>query len=281
MKCICLFYPQIEIFEIGLLWTEAKNTVLPQNGVIQIVTVNFQLFNKLKTILNFVINLKVKSFNFLPLTLVHSGEKLDWTIRIFLESLWYALEMYVWSLSENQASVQFRCRLIGLLSKQSLFRKHDFAVLVHKVYHGHQNLHYWNPKLVPKYKISTDTHVVKEHTEESFRYQFHDGGKALLFSFDELLPYVPTDLCEQQYQFLQCVKKKQKQSLVLNDGDVLCSVPLNILVPKLTLKVAKELANLHDMYMPSKILLKMHQYYLKITNVKLVKIFLLYLSPIK
>jgi hypothetical protein len=36
--------------------------------------------------------------------------------------------------------------------------------------------------------------------------------------------------------------------------DVYCSVPLNILVPKLTLKFAKELANLHDMYMPSRIL---------------------------
>jgi hypothetical protein len=37
---------------------------------------------------------------------------------------------------------------------------------------------------------------------------------------------------------------------------VLCSVPLDILVPKLTLKFAKELASLHDMYMSSKILLK-------------------------
>jgi hypothetical protein len=33
-------------------------------------------------------------------------------------------------------------------------------------------------------------------------------------------------------------------------------VPLNILAPKLTLKAAKDVANLHDMYMPSKILLK-------------------------
>ena len=33
-------------------------------------------------------------------------------------------------------------------------------------------------------------------------------------------------------------------------------MPLHILIPKLTLKSAKELANLHDLYMPSKILLK-------------------------
>ena len=205
--------PQIVIFEIVLLQTEANNTVLPQNGVIQMVTVNFQLFNSIKTILNFMMNLGVKSFKFLPSTLVRSGEKLGWTIRILLESLRYALEMYAWSLSETQASVQFRCRLIGLLSKQSLFRKHDFAVLVHRVYHGYQNLHYWNLNLFPKYKISTYTHVVEEHTEKSSRYQFHGGGKALLFSFDELLPYAPTDWCEQQYQFLRCVKNKQNVAL--------------------------------------------------------------------
>jgi len=51
-------------------------------------------------------------------------------------------------------------------------------------------------------------------------------------------------------------QNKKKQSLVLNDGDLLCSVPLNILAPKLTLKTAKEFVSLHDMYMPSKILLK-------------------------
>jgi hypothetical protein len=50
--------------------------------------------------------------------------------------------------------------------------------------------------------------------------------------------------------------KKQKQSLVLHDGDILCNVPLNILAPKLTLETAKELTNLHGIYMPSKILLK-------------------------
>jgi hypothetical protein len=128
--------------------------------------------------------------------------------------------------------------------------------LAHSVYCDYQKLHFWDLKFCPKYKISTCTCIIEEQTEKSSTYQFHGGGKALLFSFDELFPYASTDLHEQQYQFLQGVKKKQKQSLVLNDGDVLCNVPLNILALKLTLKTAKELANLHDMYMPSKILLK-------------------------
>ena len=78
----------------------------------------------------------------------------------------------------------------------------------------------------------------------------------MIFSSDELRPYTSDDIHGQQYQFLQCIKKNNKQTLDPNDGNVLCNMPLNVLVPKLTLKSAKELANLHDMYMPSKILLK-------------------------
>ena len=37
---------------------------------------------------------------------------------------------------------------------------------------------------------------------------------------------------------------------------MLCNVLLKVLAPKMTLKSAKELANLHDMYMPSKVLVK-------------------------
>jgi hypothetical protein len=77
-----------------------------------------------------------------------------------------------------------------------------------------------------------------------------------LFSSDELFPYALSDLDEQQYQFFPCVKKRQKQSLAFDDGGVLCSVILYILASKLTLKAVRELANLHNMYMPSNILLK-------------------------
>ena len=41
--------------------------------------------------------------------------------------------MYTWSLSENQASFQFKCRHIALMVKQSLFRTHDFVVCAHKI----------------------------------------------------------------------------------------------------------------------------------------------------
>jgi hypothetical protein len=226
--------------------------VLPQNGVFNVVIVNCELANKVKVIINFVLNFEVKSFNFLTSTLIHGGEKLGWTIRLLLESLQHVLKMYTWSLSENQASIQFRCKLIGLLLRRSLFRKHDFALLVHRIYHDYQNLHFWHLNFFPKSRNDSHTHIV-EHAEKSARYQFYGGGNALLFSSDELLPYASTDLHEPQYQLLQCVTKKQKQSLVLHDGEVLCNVPLNILAPKLTLKIAKELANLHDVYMPSKL----------------------------
>ena len=66
-----------------------------------------------------------------------------------------------------------------------------------------------------------------------------------------------------------CQQNIQKWSLVLNDGDVQCHVPLNILAPNLTFKTETEYALKNST-------IKMHKYYLKITNVKCMKIFLLY-----
>src|SRR6202451_1375586 len=247
--------PQNEVFRIVLPQNGVfrSSTILPQNGVF--IIVNCPLFSKVKTVMHYLLNVAVKSFENLPSTLIHAGEKLGWGIRILLECLQHVLKMYTWSLSENQASVQFRCKLIGLLLKQSLFTKHDFAAYIYKVYHEHQKLGFWHMDFFPKYRKNSHTHV-KEDPEKSTRFYFYGGGKALIFSSEELHPYASADLHEQQYQFLRCIKKNNKQILDLDDGNVLCSVPLNVLVPKLTLKSAKEVANLHDMYMPSKILLK-------------------------
>ena len=247
---------QNEAFEIILPQNEVNIYVLPQGGIFRVEMVNWQLSNEVKAVIDFVLNLGVKSIKILNSTLVNGVKKMGWTIRNLLESLQHVLKMYAWSLSENQTSVQFRCRLIGLLLKRSLFRKHDFATCVYKVYHNYQNLGFWHLKNFSNYKNNSHTHIGEDDSQKSTTFQFYGGGKSLIFSSDELRPYTSDDIHEQQYQFLQCIKKDNKQKLDPNDGNVFCSVPLNVLAPKLTLKSAKELANLHDMYMPSKILLK-------------------------
>ena len=80
-----------------------------------------------------------KSSNNLSSALIHSGEKLVWSVRILLESLQYVLKMYTYYLSENQGSIQFRCRIVGLFMKQSLFRRHNFDIAVYRIY-----CDYWN-----------------------------------------------------------------------------------------------------------------------------------------
>jgi hypothetical protein len=142
--------PQNEVFRIVLPQNGVfrSRTILPQNEVFKIalpqngvtIIVNYPLSSKVKTVMDYLLNVAVKSFEILPSTLIHAGEKLGWSIRILLECLQHVLKMYTWSLSENQASVQFRCKLIGLLLKQSLFTKHDFAAYIYKVYHEHQKL---------------------------------------------------------------------------------------------------------------------------------------------
>ena len=266
--------PQNEVYkivppqnEVSLLWykvltlsemlnmTLSGNFILPPNGVLKIVAANCQLFNNVKTTVKFVLNLELKGSKHLISTLIHGGEKLCWTIRILLECFQHVLKMYTWSLSENLASVQFKCKLTALLLKQCLFKKHDFAVYLHKLYHSYQNLCFRHLRVFPADKNVSQTHI-KEQFKKSNQFQFYGGGKALIFASDELFSYTLTDLDEQQYQFLRCVKKDNKESSVLNDGEIFCSVPLSILAPKLTLVAAKKLAVLHDMYMPSKILLK-------------------------
>ena len=260
--------PQNEVFG-SVLQNGVFKFVLPQNGVFEVVlselnktvfmsqnemfnvTVNCQLSKRVKNTVNSLLNIADKSMGFFISTVIHGAEKLAWIIRISLECLQHILKMYVWSLSENQASIQFKCRLIGFMLKQSFFRKHDFAAYVHQIYHNYQNWCFWQFK---KYSKNSHTQIKEECSDKSTRCHFYGGGKALIFSSNELHAYASADLNEQQYQFQQCVKKDNKQNLHLNDSDVLCSVPLNILAPKLTLKAAKELANLHDMYMPSKIL---------------------------
>jgi hypothetical protein len=262
--------PQNEVYRTTQPHNEVYKNTLPQNGVFkylgpyiemntlvlsqkQIVNVNCQLFHKVNIS---IINFGVRSFEILTSTLMHGAEKLGWSIRILLESLQYVQKMYTWSLSENQVSIQFKCRLIGLLLKRFLFRKHDFALYVCRVYGDYQNFQFWPLNIFSNYRVKSHACIREEPSENLTRFHVCGGGKASIFSFDELFPYTSTDLHEQQYQFIRCVKEKDKHNLVFNDDNLLCSVPLNVLAPKLTLKAAKEIANSHDMYMPSKVQLK-------------------------
>jgi hypothetical protein len=272
--------PQSEVFGSVLPQNEVLNT---PGGVFKIVTVtiNRQLSNNMKTIIKFMLNFSVENFKILTSTLIHGAEKFAWSTRLLLESLQHVLKIYTWSFSENQSSVQFKCRLIALKSKQSLFRKCDFAVYVHRIYHDYQNLSFWCLKSFPRYKKRIHAHIRDDHFNKSTRFHFCGGGKALIFSSDELHAYASADLNEEQYQFQQCVKKDSKQNLHLNVGDILCRVPLNVLSPKLTLKAAKELANSHDMFMPSKILLKNAQMLLENHKCKICPDLLMVFKPYK
>ena len=192
-----MILPQNEVFRTVLLQNEAFAIVLPQNevnisvllqgGIFRVVIVSWQLFSEVKAIIDFV---GVNSIKNLTSTLVNGVEKMGWTIRILLESLRHVLKMYAWSLSENQTSVQFRCRLIGLLLKQSLFRKHDFAACVYKVYCDYQNFGFWHLKFFSNYKNNSHTHIGEDDSQKSTTFQFYGGGKSLIFSTDELCPYM-------------------------------------------------------------------------------------------
>ena len=107
--------------------------------------------------------------------------------------------MYAWSLSENQVSIQLKCKLVGLMLKQSFFRKHDFAVQVSQIYFDYQNQCIWQLR---KYSNNSHVHMKREYSDKSTKCPYYGGGKSLIFASDELQLYTSTDLHEQQYQFL-------------------------------------------------------------------------------
>ena len=152
--------PQNEVLDLGIsiptpLWVFLAPG-LPQNEVLQNLSHNGMfksvpaykcdsLSRRVQNMIpetNSILTIVVGSFKNLTSTLIHGGGKLGWAIRITLECLQHILRMYIWSLSENQASVSLKCRLIGLFSQQSLLKKHDFAVYVYKLYQGYHNLHF-------------------------------------------------------------------------------------------------------------------------------------------
>jgi hypothetical protein len=101
--------------------------------------------------------------------------------------------MYAWSLSENHAFIQLQCRLLGLMLKQSLFRKHDFATYVCRIYQDHHKLCFQHLKI-----FSNGSHGYRrKEISKPNRSEFYGGGKALIFSSDELHPYVSADLHKQ------------------------------------------------------------------------------------
>src|SRR6202050_2087170 len=120
--------PQNEVFKIVLPQNGVYRTVLPQKYCKFVLAIYNNMVKRVQKVTFVLLNLLIK----LPSILICDGEKLVWALRITLESLQHPLRMYTWSLSENQSSVNFRCRITGLFLKRSFFKKHDLFTNVAK-----------------------------------------------------------------------------------------------------------------------------------------------------
>src|ERR1700734_736288 len=106
--------PQNEVFKIVLPQNGVDRTVLPQKYCKFVLAIYNNMVKRVQKVTFVLLNLLIK----LPSILICDGEKLVWALRITLESLQHPLRMYTWSLSENQSSVNFRCRITGLFLKR-------------------------------------------------------------------------------------------------------------------------------------------------------------------
>ena len=82
---VCIL-PQNEVFMSILPQNGVYKTVQPQNEMLKSVTVNCQLSCSLKIIIDFVLDIHVKTFKFCAWILPHGAEKLYFIIRISMES---------------------------------------------------------------------------------------------------------------------------------------------------------------------------------------------------
>src|ERR1700735_4040597 len=71
------------------------------------------------------------------------------------------------------------------------------------MYQSSLNLHFGHLRAFLTCKNNLSTNVAKESfdSSNSNTFGYYGGGKALVFSSDELLTYASVDLHEQQYQF--------------------------------------------------------------------------------
>ena len=128
-------------------------------------------------------------------------EKIRLSYQNLSECLQHVLQLYTWHLSENQASVHFKCKLTGLLLKKSLVRKHDFAALVYRLYHGYQSLSFQHLNF-SAYKFDSYVQIREEDSKRSNQSHFYVGENSLVFSSDELCLYTLADLQTEQYHCL-------------------------------------------------------------------------------
>jgi hypothetical protein len=249
--------PQNEVLELGMnipapLWVFMASG-LPQDEVSR----NILSLEIIMSWLNPILTLRVKSFQKLASPLLYGGKTLVWTFRNIPECLQHALRMYAWLLAENKKSVKFQCRLIALFLRQSFFHRHDFSAMVDKLDCSVQWWHTDNLGRISSCRKDLDHKILNEPPEMPIKYEFHGGGPSLVFSLDELSPYASINLNEMQYKFVKCVKTTDKHTYNSEvESAVLCTVPLNILAPKLTMKCIKDLASLHQIFIPARTLVK-------------------------
>jgi len=85
--------PQDGVFRTILPQNEVFKIVLPQTEVLKSVPISSQLFKEVNAIMETLLNVGARSFQFLTSTMMPGGEKLGWGIRNLFECLQHAIKM--------------------------------------------------------------------------------------------------------------------------------------------------------------------------------------------
>jgi len=149
--------------------------------------------------------------------------------------------------------VSRKCQLIKLLLQRSLFRKHDFLYLVHKLLIGFYMIQKKGSK--PLCKPST-LHLSQSGLSFYNKYNFcYIGGGLSDFTYQELESYLTengTHTISSAYRFKDHILISKLNSIHMTEDTVLCKIPIHLMVTKLTKSELRKITDCHGIYCHSK-----------------------------
>jgi hypothetical protein len=184
--------------------------------------------------------------------------KMQHLLRSDLQSFQCIYNIYVALLCQRTQDVQLKCKILQLYIHCSLYLRHDFhakrirtcqrnelevIIIFFRIFSFLTHLR--------RYANNQD-HLLKINKATSSNI---GGGRLPLFDGEELVSYSYIGIPELnvKYKFERYILHNDAQSYTIVDNSVICSLPLNLLLSKLTMNQIKDVATSHKLHIPARI----------------------------
>jgi hypothetical protein len=167
--------------------------------------------------------------------------------------------IYISLLCQRSHDVRLKCKILQLKIHASLYLKHDFHAKRLRISRRNK----WEILIIFCRLFSAFTQLKinacnKNHSLKvaPIASSIIGGGRLPVFDGNELVSHSHIALAEKnvRYKFEDYILEHDVQSYITMDKSITCcSLPLNLLASKLTMKQIREVANFHKQHIPARI----------------------------